>query len=303
MIAEPRPNTISRPYRGLSVQEPGIRLRREAITEWLLGREVYRRTEYLALRDGTDTALVQVAKDSDDLFSPATEVRVLALPDRTRWIDAPAVDVGNATALAATALSTKAGLDDGVFAYVVQGRHEHVNFIWRPAPIDIRVTEVVPPQPAKLVSMAEQVVAFDEDLPPLRLRTDAIDLTTLTARHPAPRYLLPCRGAGTELDAPTDYLDTRPPRRQDWLLLGCARSSQFHRHFYDDEPATVDICPRQRPATGTPTLTKCCLLERGVEVDGQTAVVPWGANLDEVRSALRSLAGLGEPERPVGRAS
>jgi hypothetical protein len=39
-------------------------------------------------------------------------------------------------------------------------------------------------------------------------------------------------------------------------------------------------------------LTKCCLLERGIEVDGGTAVVPWGANLDEVRAALRALCGL-----------
>ena len=36
-------------------------------------------------------------------------------------------------------------------------------------------------------------------------------------------------------------------------------------------------------------LTKCCLLERGIEVNGATAVVPWGANLDEVRAALRAL--------------
>ena len=39
-------------------------------------------------------------------------------------------------------------------------------------------------------------------------------------------------------------------------------------------------------------LTKCCLLERGIEVNGATAVVPWGANLDEVRAALRVLCGV-----------
>jgi hypothetical protein len=39
-------------------------------------------------------------------------------------------------------------------------------------------------------------------------------------------------------------------------------------------------------------LAKCCLLERGVQVDGATAVVPWGANLDEVRAAIRALCGL-----------
>jgi hypothetical protein len=33
-------------------------------------------------------------------------------------------------------------------------------------------------------------------------------------------------------------------------------------------------------------------MERGVEAGGTTAVVPWGANLDEVRAALRALCGV-----------
>jgi hypothetical protein len=40
------------------------------------------------------------------------------------------------------------------------------------------------------------------------------------------------------------------------------------------------------------TLTKCCLLERGVELEDGRATVPWGANLDEVRAALRWLTGV-----------
>ena len=29
-------------------------------------------------------------------------------------------------------------------------------------------------------------------------------------------------------------------------MIGCERSMQFHRHFYGDEPARVDLCPRAR---------------------------------------------------------
>ena len=48
-----------------------------------------------------------------------------------------------------------------------------------------------------------------------------------------------------------------------------------------------------RTGRATATLSKCCLLERGVEFDGATsAVVPWGANLDEVRLALRRVTGV-----------
>ncbi len=91
------------------------------------------------------------------------------------------------------------------------------------------------------------------------------------------------------------FLDTHPPYHEDWLLIGCERSRQFHEHFYLTEPSRVDLCPKARVVAGPDgdrVLTKCCLLERGVEVDGATAVVPWGANLDEVRAALRALCGV-----------
>ncbi|MDT7797479.1 MAG: hypothetical protein QOI78_912 [Actinomycetota bacterium] len=290
MTPDPVPNTITRPYRGLSVQEVEVPLTELDLVPFLLGREVYRRTDYLVLRNHAEAAVVAVRKASTEpLFSPVVEARVLALPDQVVSINSPDTDVGNATALARAALAHHR---DGARAYVVQGRYEHVNFIWEPTPVRIRVTEVVPPEPPKLFAMAEQVVAFDEDLPPIELVLDAVDIGELAAANPAPQYLLPCRGSGVDLGAEVAFLDTRPPQRQDWLMIGCERSLQFHRHFYGDEPPRADICPRARVSAGGPTLAKCCLLERGVELAGSTAVVPWGSNLDEIRTALRSLTGV-----------
>ena len=277
-------NTRAHPYRGLSVQEVDAPLTDDAILAYLDGREVYRRTDFLALRRGDATALVEVRKASlDPLFSPVVAARVISGPDDTAWVVRPEVDVGNATALANAAVA-------GAATTVVLGRFEHVNFIHRPAPIRVRVTEVVPPEPAKLLAQAQQVVAFDEDLPPVELILDAVGVEATAAAHPAPAYLLPCRGSGADLGgAEVSYLDTRPAQRGDWLLIGCERSLQFHRHFYGDEPERVDLCPRNRTLAGGKVLTKCCLLERGLEVDGDIAVVPWGANLDEVREGLRKL--------------
>ena len=147
MIAEPAPNTITRPYRGLSVQEVDIPLTPAAIGELLRSREIYRRTAFLVLRNGDQTALVAVRPaDPGPLFSPVAELRVLSGPETTVWITDPATDVGNASSLAAAALRHQR---DGVLAYVVQGKFEHVNFIWRPAPVRIRVTEVIPPASAE----------------------------------------------------------------------------------------------------------------------------------------------------------
>jgi hypothetical protein len=280
-------NARAHPYRGLSVQEVDVPLTEDAILGYLDGREVYRRTDFLALRRGDATALVEVRKASlEPLFSPVVAARVVSGPDDTAWVEKPDVDVGNATALAGAAVA-------GAATTVVLGRFEHVNFIYQATPIPVRVTEVVPPQPAKLLAQARQVVEFDEDLPPVELVLDAVEVEATAAAHPAPAYLLPCRGSGADLGgAEVSYLDTRPAERRDWLLIGCERSLQFHRHFYGDEPERVDLCPRNRAMTlaaAGKVLTKCCLIERGLEVDGDTAVVPWGANLDEVREGLRKL--------------
>ena len=306
MIPLPLPNTITRPYRGLSVQEVAIPLTDEStVLEYLLGREAYRRTEWLLLGNGPDHALVAVRKESyEPLMSPIVEARVLAGPDRTVWIDDPGTDVGNATSLAEAAASL--GRTD-IDAYAVKGRYEHVNVIWQPQPLHIVVTEVIPPEPAKLFEMARQAVAFDADLPPIILHLNAIDIRSVADDHPAPAYLLPCRGSGVDLPAPVAFLDTHPDERADWLLIGCERSMQFHRHFYGNEPRQVDLCPQHRsegPAEGTLSLTKCCLLERGVEQHGSSAVVPWGSSLDEVRLALRLLTGIGPltGADPVGAA-
>lgn len=296
MIADPVPNTRSHPYRGLSVQDVDVPLTRAALIPWLLGREVYRRTEYLALRNGGRTALLAVRKASlDPLFSPVVEARLLAGPDEVVTVSTPDADVGNATALAAAA---RAHAQPGALAYVVTGRYEHVNFIWQPAPIPIRVTEVVPPRPPKLYDQARRVVEFDEDLPPIDLVLDAVSIPDMAAAHPSPDYLLPCRGSGVDLPGAVSFLDTRPAQRRDWLLIGCERSMQIHRHFYGDDARQVDLCPLRRveaAEAGVRTLVKCCLRERGVELVDRVATVPWGGSLDEVREALRLLAGVDLP--------
>jgi hypothetical protein len=304
------PNFIARPYRGVSVQEVPS-LEPEALRRYLLGRRVYRRTEFLvAVREGA-RAVVQIEREpTDGILAPVRAVRVLAGPEDVVYVEDEAVDTGNATQLArAAGASGRAAR-----VYVVQGRFQHVNLIVAPAPLAVRVVEVVPPEPPKLLEMARAMVDVDEDLPPLDLQFDAIDLRELIASHPAPRHLLPCRSGGLDPELPLDFLDSGPPTpppRDDWTLVGCERSRQIYAALYDSEPpARVDFCPRVmtagedggRAATsgdgGIPTLLKCCLRERGIERDGNVVVVPWGATLDEVRAALRLLAGL-DPAPPA----
>jgi hypothetical protein len=289
-VNEIGPNFIARPYRGVSVQqvptlEPG------ALQRHVRSRPVYRRTEFIVAVNGDRRALLQLEReDGDDIVVGVRDVRVLAGPDELAFIADENVDTGNANQLARVAAAS--GRDARV--YVVEGRFQHVNFIYEPAPLPVRVVEVVPPHPPKLLEMARTVLDFDEDLPPLDLRFVPIDLHHIAATRPAAHYLFPCRCAGIDLPARVDFLDAGPPVAADWTLVGCERSREIHVALYGAEPhARLEFCPLRLDAggAGEPTLLKCCLRERGIERDGSRLTVPWGASLEEVRQALAQLAG------------
>jgi hypothetical protein len=274
------PNFIARPYRGVSVQQFPT-LDSAALLEQIRSRRVYKRTEFIVAVHEERRALVQVEReDGDGVLVPVRDARVLALPDETTFVADPEVDTANASQMAHVASG---------HATVVEGKFGHVNFILDPAPLRVRVVEVVPPEPPKLLEMARAVLAYDEELPPVQLDYEAIDMRDLAASAPAARHLFPCRCSGLE----GDFLDAAPPEPADWTLVGCERSREIYVALYGREPAArVDFCPRARGSGDGPTLMKCCLLERGIERDGERWVVPWGASLEEVRGALRQLAGL-----------
>jgi hypothetical protein len=302
-------NLVPSQYRSVSVAEVSVALDEPSLRGYLLGRPVYRRTRYLVLRSAGATAVAEVSKESEvPLFSPVTAVRVLAGPAETAFVDDPGTDTAVPTQLARAA----AAQAPWARCVVVRGRYGHVSFISEPAAVRVRVVEVVPPWPAKLVDQLDRVLGVAEDLPPVELEPDLVDLAALAGTRPAGHYLFPCRagaGPGTQAGAAAEagagaaaaragmdagpaaavsYLD-EVPDRADWALVGCARSRSIHDWFYGGDVPVVDMCPRnlagRRPGTG-PVLTKCCLLEDRVTAEAGLVVVPWGATLSQVREGL-----------------
>jgi hypothetical protein len=286
-------NRMPSRYREVAVAAVEEPLEPERLRERFLGREAYRRTHYVAVRGRHGAALLEVAKASQQpLFSPITGVTLLAGPDETVWLANPQVDVGVPTQLCREALERA----PGARCVIVQGRYEHVSFILDPRPLRLRVAEVAPPRPPKLLDQARRVLEVAEDLPPVRLEPQVTDIVALARQRPARRYLYPCRGSGAAPEgAEVFYLDERPPRR-DWVLVGCERSREIHRHVYGDEPPCLELCPGELagPADG-PVLTKCCQLEHGIERDGLVVRVPWGASLAEVRAGIETVLAAVEP--------
>ncbi|PKO84710.1 MAG: hypothetical protein CVU17_00545 [Betaproteobacteria bacterium HGW-Betaproteobacteria-11] len=282
-------NVVSIPYRGVSYQPYAGQMTEAAITAHFAGKEAYRRTHFVILHDtGGHHAIVAIdVADREALFSPINHVEVLALPEQCVFVKDPATDCANRSALAELAEGTGVGPDQ---ALICEGKYDHINFIYRPDPIRIRVVEVAPPDPPKLMGLVQQVLSY-ADLPPIRPVLERIDLRSLCESINPTAYLVPCRSGGLEdLGAPVHFLDERPEQRLDWVLVGCERSLQFHRHYYGDEPKRVEMCPRKlaKPVEGL-TILKCCLLEFDIEREDNTVIVPWGADLAMVERALREM--------------
>ena len=204
------PNFIARPYRGVSVQDV------ETLEPGAL-RSTSARAGSTAAPSSSSPCTATIARSSSSsartattILVPVRDARVLAGPDDVVFIADATVDTANATQLARAA--AQSGRDARV--YVVDGRFQHVNFIVEPAPLRIRVVEVVPPRPAKLLAMARSVLDFDEELPPIELELVPIDLLELAAAAPV-RALpvpVPLRRASTSARASTSSTAARPPR-------------------------------------------------------------------------------------------
>jgi hypothetical protein len=284
-------NVVPLPYRGVSVQAYDGPMTEEGITGRFLGRETYRRTEFIVIHapDGGHAVIAVDALDREPLFAPIAHVEVLALPDACHYVRDPETDCANRSALAALAKRHGVGRDQTL---ICEGRYDHVNFIHHPDPFVLTVVEVAPPEPPKLFDLVRHVLGY-ADLPPIIPVLERIELKELAREISTPAFLVPCRSGGLDdLGAPVHYLDERPAKRLDWTLIGCERSLQFHRHYYGDEPPRVEMCPRILAGQRSdPTILKCCLWEFDIEREGEVMVVPWGADLPMIERALRALFG------------
>ncbi len=193
-------------YRGVSVTSVDTGLDIDALRQYFIGRSAYFKTRYAVVSrlssggggEAPGTAIVRVltadATEEEELFLPIVDLEMLATVEETAVVHCPEIDTGIPSELARAAREHA----PEARAVVVHGRYEHISFIIDPQPLQILVREVVPPRPAKLVDQAARILAVREDLPPVQLVPDVVDLSDLAKANPAAHYLLPCRGSGFE---------------------------------------------------------------------------------------------------------
>lgn len=299
------PNIFPAQYRQVAVADLDIELTLRSLRDHFLGKEAYLTTRFIVARSGPQTALVEITKEDDGpvprpgeagpLFSLIVSLRLLAGPGECASLHAPEADVGVPSHLAAL---VEAAPD--ARCIIVEGRYSHISFLLNPEVLRVTVLDIVPPHPSKLLDQVARVLDTAEDLPPILVGSEPIDSVDLLTNSTVWRsgtdnttVLVPCRGGGVEVDGVSvAYLDERPPK-QEWTLLGCARSAQIHRSFYNSSAPTIDTCPRQfltaERHTAGATLTRCCLLQDRHETSGRAMLVPWGSSLAEVRTAIEIL--------------
>ncbi|MGZ4994487.1 MAG: DUF7714 family protein, partial [Methylobacter sp.] len=139
-------NFVPLPYRCVSFQPYEGEMDAAVITQYLLDREVYRRTDIIILHNSRQQYAVAAVQrtSSETLFSPLEKVEVLALPDDCVFIADPATDPANRSALAKLAVKHHVSVDQTA---IVLGTFDHINIIHRPKPLVLRVIEVIPPEP------------------------------------------------------------------------------------------------------------------------------------------------------------
>lgn len=276
-------------YRAVSVLDVDVPLEAGALHALLTSRPVYRRTRYVVVRGGGKTALVEVSTTTAEaLFYDVAGTDLLAGPGETAYLLRPEIDTGVPSELVRAAQDAP-----DARCVVVEGRYGHVSFVLDPDPVRLHVLDVAPPWPAKLVDQVERVLQTAEDLPAVLPVPRVVELPDLLPEARAGHYLLQCRGGGMDVPGSVvSYLDEVPPR-QDWTLLGCARSRAIHDFLYDGQVPQIDTCPRSlardvEVPTGDVLMVKCCLLEEDVETSGSTVVVPWGATFGHLRQGLEA---------------
>jgi len=266
-------------------------LTEENLVSHFLGKKSYARTKFYAVNNENDWAVVQVTKKpTRNLMGVIESVKVLSLPERTRFLVEPELDVLQIGQM----LRLQARFPDNLL--IIQGRFDHVSFIDVRLPAKIAIVDVVPPRPSKLKLAIESLVGACTSM--LEFETHLIDIEQLVESCRSGEVMLPCGSAYDNFPDRTEkrllFLDRSPELSSEQAkgmeLIGCSLSRRIFEELYGFTPIIHNICPKNFELTNRielPTISRCCKVKNGVEVDGNWIFVPWGADICEIGEALR----------------
>lgn len=275
----------------VSVKNVDFELTQESIKSFLKGKRAYVRTRYYIFNSGSDWAVALIVRrPSNDILQEIASIHILTLPQDTRFVEDSTKDVLSASAMGA--LREKAGTK----CVVVKGKAEHISFFIDEPPYELTIFDVVPPFPSKLVGLVTSSLETDLQNKYVRFRTEELDLNDLASRSSTEITMFPCRASGLVNGKRVLYLDETPELTKEELgqvtLIGCSLSARIFKAVYGVEPKMVNMCPQdiaKEKGLKGPLLIKCCKIKEGHRLEGEVAIVPWGARASEVTGALKAI--------------
>ena len=270
----------------VSLRHVDFPLTEENIVLRASGMKAYTRTDFMVLRNRSETAVIRVHKrEGKELFREIMDVDIVSLPKDTVYLEDERIDVLNLSQMAEQVLRHEGR------TVVVSGMFNHVSFLKTDEVLRLRVLDVVPPLPSKLsVLVARALSTGLVELPIVPLVED-IDLNEKEAKVRTEAVMFPCRASGLRSRKKVFYLDETPDLDlEEITLVGCDLSRRIFRSIYGYDPESVDMCPKNLVMEDdVPTIIKCCKVKEGCEVRGSIAMVPWGATTLDVAEAIKAL--------------
>lgn len=268
--------------RKVGVKDVDFPLNSDNISKAWKGKRIYYRTRFLILRNGDDHCVLRVQSEPNGTLNEITNVEIISLPDETIWLDEPGIDVLSPSMLVQVAFRHPQK------TVVVKGSHLHVSFVKDPEATTVRVFDIVPPHPPKLVSLVRKVVDSQALKMPVMVEEEIVDLGELAKDVKTEEIILPCKG-----DIATEkrvFHLSKSPQVKDATLIGCEWSKKVARELYGRDLPFIQMCPKRLVGdVDVPTIVKCCELQSGYEVEGKLAIVPWGARIEEIVQAMKHL--------------
>lgn len=276
----------------MSFKRVDFPLTEEQIRRHLIGKKMFTRTDYIIFESSGRLAVAGVRKKRGiDLFREVLEVDVLSLPETTAFVRDASCDVHNPHDM------VKKAVEHPEETVVVLGAFEHMSFLkGQKEPNVLRVVDFVPPYPSKTLQMVESVLRSGMVETPVLVEPVMVDALARLAGCRSDIVMFPCEAGKLEIGGlPVTYLDKTPPLREgsNVTLAGCGLSRKIFWHEYHRDPAGfVNVCPRdlakEYHQVGKLHIARCCDVH-SVKVDNGLALVPYGASMQDIATAINTL--------------
>lgn len=265
--------------------EADFPLTEDEIRKGLIGHRAYVRAKYVVMsNDGQYAVAQQHLSDGKGLFRTVESVDVISLPKDTLFVEMPGADVLN--------IPDRAQIQKEYpgKTVIVKGMFSHISFVTGIEYKTLRLVDSVPPYPSKTDILVNKALGSGYIDIPIVTENFIINIQDLLSKVKTEAVIFPCRVSGLEANIPYYFLDCNPEIKHEVTLLGCDTSRRIFKELYGRDPPSVNTCPKDFcPKDGVKTLVRCCKVREGFVIEGDIAMISWGATVPEVIDAIKAL--------------